>query len=163
MEIELTKGLKAIIDDDDYELVRPYRWAVTGSKPGYLYAVHNHAVDGKRVALLMHRLITNAKPGEVVDHIDHNTMNNRRSNLRVCSHAENMRNRKLNANSSTGVKGVMVEACGKGYRRLRASVRVDGKRHRRWFNSIEEAAAWATEMRSKLHGEFAYQPEQDKS
>lgn len=54
----------------------------------------------------MHRIILGAKRGQYVDHIDHNRLNNTRSNLRLCTQSENQANRRLHKNSSTGYKGV---------------------------------------------------------
>jgi hypothetical protein len=50
--------------------------------------------SGKQVAILMHRLITKAPPGMVVDHINHDGLDNRRCNLQVCTHQENMWNQR---------------------------------------------------------------------
>lgn len=161
MEIELGRGYKAVIDDEDFDLVSQFMWRVTKGKSAF-YARGYRYVDGKRISFRMHRLITQAKHGETVDHIDHDTLNNRRSNLRICSNAENCRNKRVRSDSRTGVKNVMIESCGNGQTRIRAVVVVDGKRHRSCFKSIEAASAWAAEMRSKLHGEFAYQADQDK-
>lgn len=165
MEIELSRGYKAVIDDEDFELVKPFRWTtkVSSCVKGSFYAVCKTVIDGRRVTLYMHRLIAKAKTGELVDHIDHDPLNNRRSNLRTCSHAQNMRNRKAHAGSSTGIKNVFLRKDRNGRTGVVAAVYVDGKTNSRRFKSIEEASAWAADMRAKLHGEFAYQAEQDKS
>ena len=87
IEIPLTQNQVALIDDEDYELVSQYKWCARWS-PGMrsYYAVTNiRKPDGKRIHLQMHRLITNAQKGEVVDHISHNTLDNRKSELRLCT------------------------------------------------------------------------------
>jgi len=88
VHISLTLGYVAIVDAADADRVLRYRWyASVGSGKPY---ARNSRVSG------MHRLIVGALPGEHVDHINGNTLDNRRENLRICSHAENCRNRKIN-------------------------------------------------------------------
>lgn len=162
IEIPLSRGMKAFIDEDDFELVKGYKWiALSTGLSKVFYAAHFYNVDGKRHALLMHRLILGAKKGFVVDHINHNTLDNRRSNIRICTHGENMRNSKTRKNSNSGVRNVMFESVGGGKKRWRASIRVDGKRHRKWFDSKEAAEKWCESNIKLLHGEFAYQKEKD--
>ena len=155
MEIELTQGFVSVVDDDDYPLVRDFKWRALNSR-GFVYAARSVG----RSAVLMHRVIAGAKPGQIVDHIDHDTLNNRRANLRVCTHAEIMRNSKFRSHSRTVIKVVMLEKHGCRYRFL-ATVRHDNKRYRKWFATLEDATKWAEEKRKELHGEFAYLPEMD--
>lgn len=92
LEIE-TKShglIRTIIDVEDYEYVKEFRWSVTGKLP-HLYV--QGWVNGKITRLTRH-LIENLSADDKVDHINGNTLDNRRSNLRSCSHAENMRNQK---------------------------------------------------------------------
>lgn len=76
---------RAKVDDIDYEKVSKHTWYYTG---GYAQAV----IDDKKIG--MHRYIMNTPKGLVTDHLNHDTLDNRRSNLRICTHAENMANRK---------------------------------------------------------------------
>ncbi|WP_411800508.1 HNH endonuclease [Cupriavidus respiraculi] len=88
----------------------------------------------------------------VVDHINHDTLDNRRINLRICTKSQNQWNRRVGANSSTGVKGVShVKSRGK----YRAEIRVFGKRiHLGWFDQIDDAA-YAYRQAARIHfGEF---------
>ncbi len=85
--IPLTRGQFALVDDEDLPLVLGQRWYANRSSTGQYYAI-----NGQRLG--MHRLITNCPKGLEVDHINHDTLDNRRSNLRVCTHKENMRNGK---------------------------------------------------------------------
>lgn len=75
-------GLTAVIDDEDYDKVKTIKW----------YNVHGYARS--RSGVSMHRLILNAPDGLVVDHRNHNRMDNRKSNLRVCTQKENAKNTK---------------------------------------------------------------------
>jgi hypothetical protein len=92
MTIKITNG-EAQIDSDDYELVSKYKW----HRNDLGYAVWRGIVDGKKQTIRMHRLIMGAPKGMVVDHINHDTLDNRKSNLRICLQAENMRNRRNQA------------------------------------------------------------------
>ncbi len=99
----------------------------------------------------LHRLITNALPNQLVDHIDGDPLNNELSNLRICSHAENMRNRKKHANNRSGIKGVYLER-----NRWRAQITAHGKRHYLGsYESLEEAQAAYDGASIRLHGEFS--------
>jgi hypothetical protein len=89
---------QAIIDKTDYDKVKKYIW--WQRKDNYVLA------DTEFGRIRLHRLITGAKEGEEVDHIDLNPLNNRRSNLRVCTKQNNSFNRTSYKNSKSGIKGV---------------------------------------------------------
>jgi hypothetical protein len=95
--IELTKGYAAIIDAEDAERVASHRWYASGS---------GHRVYGMRNAddttRLLHRFILNTPEGVHVDHINGNTLDNRKANLRLCTHAENMANRRSDPSKCSG-------------------------------------------------------------
>lgn len=104
-KIPLTQGYEATVDDIEFAKFSCYKWSVAilgGNTP---YAMRKSKA-GKTIYL--HRQITDAPKGKVVDHIDGDSLNNRLSNLRVCSQAENVRNRKnVQKNNTSGQKGVM--------------------------------------------------------
>lgn len=91
-EIELTKGMTAIIDAEDLPLVSNYCWHVSHGGSG-LYYVESSA-KGSRKKVKLHRLVTNCPDGMEVDHRDRNPLNNRKNNLRVVTHKQNMENSK---------------------------------------------------------------------
>jgi hypothetical protein len=97
-EIKLTRGFTAIVDDEDYDRVMSLKWHASEGKPGWNYAVSS---CGKR----MHRFLLNPDSDDVIDHINHDTLDNRRSNLRVVSHSMNCQNRKK-CTSASGYFGV---------------------------------------------------------
>ena len=89
--IPLTKGFVAIVDDDDYDRLSQYKWRANLVKHN-VYAVRGTGVGDSKV--YMHREVTNPSDSLEVDHINHCGVDNRKSNLRVCSHSVNMQNKR---------------------------------------------------------------------
>jgi hypothetical protein len=87
--IPLTKNRFAIVDERDYEELSRFKWCVSCTGRRKLYACRMVG----RCVVRMHRQIMNAPPGKVVDHIDGNSLNNSRSNLRICTYSQNLCNR----------------------------------------------------------------------
>ena len=101
-EIQLSQGMVALVDDEDFEGLNQFRWYANKVRSTF-YARRNIAIDGKRTCQLMHCKIMNAKG---IDHINHNGLNNQKSNLRVCTNSENAMNRIKRKNTSSIYKGV---------------------------------------------------------
>ena len=79
-----------MIDAVDFDLVKDRKWYLKRGNSG------DYVVTGcKRKYISLSRLITDAKKGEEVDHADHNLLNNRRSNLRVCTKSQNQFNSRI--------------------------------------------------------------------
>lgn len=143
-QIPLTKGFSAQIDDSDYELVKNYNWYYN---EGYAKAYYK----GKRIR--MHRLILGAKGNQQVDHRNRNRLDNRRSNLRICSRKENNRNITMRKDNTSGYKGVSLDKTTGHWRPI---VYVNGKpKTCGQFKEKRHAALaydlWAT----FFHGEYA--------
>ena len=86
------KLLKALVDDEDFSKVSKYKWTFTfNKKDNYGYARASYYEDSQRKYLRMHRFILDAKPGDSVDHINNNGLDNRRCNIKICTHKENAR------------------------------------------------------------------------
>lgn len=83
------KEYSVLIDEKDLEKVNKYKWFLDTKL--YVYA-HRKNSKGKDSTIKLHRLIMNCPKGKEVDHINHNTLDNRRKNLRICTHTENMSN-----------------------------------------------------------------------
>lgn len=148
-EIQLTRGFVTLVDDEDYEKIKPFKWGISSKDNGRAIAVQAR-VNGKNTYL--HRFIMNPEDDLVVDHIDRNPLNNQRSNLRICTRSENQRNRTRRAETSK-YKGVHKR---KGTNRFEAYIKLNKKRiHIGCFGSEVEAALAYNEFAIKLHGEFA--------
>ena len=141
--IPLLGGGIAIVDAEDYEKLAKFRWKVAN---GYgKLATHE--------GTLMHRMITDAPPECSIDHANHVKLDNRKSNLRVCSQADNSRNTVLAKNNTSGVKGVSF--C-RRTKRWMAAITVDYKSVFLGRFPTKEAAAQAYDRAAtELHGQFA--------
>ena len=108
----------------------------------------------RKVKLYIHRLIMDAPKGMDVDHINGNPLDNRKSNLRICTHAENQRNKGAYKNNTSGYKGVSWYKRDKKW--------IAGIKHNNkgiyigLFEDKEEAARAYDKKAKELHGEFAY-------
>ena len=145
--IPLTKGYVALIDKEDYDKVKNYGWHVTYNKhTNSFYA----QTEINKKGIKMHRLILNATEGLNIDHKDHNTLNNRKSNIRICTTSQNTINSKRRSDNNTGFKGVSFR---KG--KYIARIMVDQKPiHIGSFKTALEAHEAYKEAAKKLHGEF---------
>jgi hypothetical protein len=151
--VPLTQGYEAVIDADDVPIVSSWNWyALTRSNT--VYAVRN--LPNNKGIISMHRALLGFPVGMEVDHRDRNGLNNTRrgesGNLRVASHAENMRNQGLRADSTTGFKGVSLH---KPTGRYHAYIWVDGKRKSlRYHDTAEQAHKAYSAASLDLHGAF---------
>jgi hypothetical protein len=137
----------AKVDDRDAALVLGRRWNL--DHDGYV-CCHDRK-DGRDTTAKMHRLIMQASPGMDVDHIDLDRLNNRRGNLRVCTHAQNMLNHPgLGARS--GFRGVRRMPGGRYHARISHRYH---EIHLGAFDTAEEASAARRAAEIRLRGEFA--------
>lgn len=148
--LSLYKGGEALVDDDVWEWAKDFRW-FKGPKNSY----PSRYISEEKRQVALHREIMKAPKGAYVDHIDGNTMNCQRSNLRLCSNAENLRNRpKPRSRSKSPYKGVCF------YKRDRVWVAQITKDRKfiylgRFHDEVEAAMAY-NEAALRLFGEFAY-------
>lgn len=101
-EIKLADGKVVLLDVEDYEQLKGFSWCLSSGR----YAGRFTLKDGKRTGILMHRVITNPPKGMVVDHINGNMLDNRRSNLKVCTQYENVIKQRMNSRNTSGHRGV---------------------------------------------------------
>jgi hypothetical protein len=152
--IPLTKGKAAIVDDADYEWLVKFKWFASSAPSGRFYAMRNVPSDVRRQKKLrMHRAITGCDNGLDVDHINGDSLDNRRGNLRICTRSQNQCNRGKTRVGTSGFKGV---SWFKGKSRWRAAIRLDGRsKHLGYYDSKVSAAIAYNIAAVQMHGEFA--------
>lgn len=148
MELLLTKGYVAMVDDDDNKAPWRFKWTADVRKDiVYAYRQINNCT--KKVYL--HRFLLNTKLD--VDHIDGNGLNNRRSNLRAATVAQNIANSRLCSTNTSGYKGVCWH---KDAQKWVAGMHINNKRiYLGLFNNKEEAARAYDTAVVKHFGEYA--------
>lgn len=152
--IPLTKGRYAIVDKDDFEELSRHIWYCGGDG----YAARRETTydeSGVRMTRIvkMHRIIINAPNDVEVDHINRNRIDNRRSNLRLCTRSENATNRARQANSHGRFKGITFA---KNANLWRARIHVHGKTIQLgYFQSDIDAARAYDRAAIQYFGEFA--------
>lgn len=142
MILPVSKGKYfTIIDKSDYHLIEGKNLSITPN--GYI------TFTFKKKRILLHRLIMDAPDGMVVDHRNHDTKDNRRENLRLCTHAENGKNKR--PSGLRKYKGVTKQA--NGYACL---MNIKKKfTHLGTYDTPEEAALAYNRKATELFGEFA--------
>jgi hypothetical protein len=154
--VPLTKGYEAVIDAADVPLIdgRNWRAQFLPRKHGALlvYAVSNvPRVNGYRYAEYMHRVILNPSNDKLADHIDGDGLNNRRSNLRSASRAQNAHNSRHHITTKSGQKGVFWRD---DIQKFEAHIRSGKRRVLGYFNSLDDATAAYAKASADLHGDF---------
>ena len=145
MKIEISNGGHTLVDHADYARLSRYSWHAT--KLGYVCRKER----GKRIT--MHGEVLRPNPGLLVDHINGDTKDNRRRNLREATHTQNMQNRKRHSGSVSKFKGVWHDP-----RRgvWRAQISSNGERIQLGSFRDEVRAAKQYDRAARLfHGEFA--------
>lgn len=142
------KEYTVLYDDADHLIVNKYKWRICGK---YIITSIKQE-DGKYKTALMHRIIMNCPENKVIDHINHNGLDNRKINLRICTYSENNRNIKHGRGKS---KYIGVYWCNVRERWV-SHIQVNGKRYIAGrFKSEEEAAIKRDILSLKYFGEFA--------
>ena len=147
--IKLTKGQVALVDDGSFNLLSQYRWHAGKNPNGKFYARRKSNGENEH----MHRMILNAPNGLDVDHVNGDSLDNRRANLRLCTRSENNMNRGVQCNNSSGYKGVTWN---KRKNKFCAQIRKE-KRHYHcgYFDKPKDAAISYDMVALMLYGDFA--------
>lgn len=152
--IKLTKGKWAFIDTEDIPKVAHIHWHIhEGKKFTTTYCRGSKWENGKAVGVMLHRIITGANPGQLVDHINHNGLDNRKCNLRICTAQENNRSVVKRKKGTSIFKGVYYDKRRHDYK---ATITVNKKTITIGYYKKEIDAAKAYNERAlKLFGDFA--------
>lgn len=150
-QISLTQGKVAIVDDEDFDRLNAHKWYAHKNR-GLYYAARHNVVGNKRGIIYMHREILGVLPGLEIDHKNGNGLDNRRVNLRICTHSDNQRNRGVHKGEKRSrFKGVSWDNRGKKWRaRIGCPQQYLG-----YFDSEIEAARQYDEKAEQLFGKFA--------
>lgn len=153
--LELSQGYVVVVDAEDHQWLSAFKWCAQVVRGGRLvYAMRSDYTNGKQRTVLMHREILWAMPGEQADHVNGDTLDNRRSNLRIATVSENQHNMGSHREVGTSIlKGVSWDS-----RRGKwlARISLDGKkRHLGYFEREGHAAHAYDAAARELFGEYA--------
>lgn len=152
-KIKLTQGKYAEVDDEDFEWLSQWKWYARNNKNTW-YAVRNICKNGKRKILYMHRVIMNCPKNKQIDHINHNGLDNRKINLRICTQSKNVMNSRKQKNTSSRYKGVNYHFI---LNKWRSTIQINRKYKHLGYYKDEIISAKIYDYKAKeLFGEYSY-------
>lgn len=150
MRINLPKGFFCLIDREDLEKIMGYKWYAHKDGNTHYAVAHFKKANGERGLRRMHRIILGAKKSQMCDHINHNGLDNRKTNLRFCTNSQNQHNTPKRRGKSK-YKGVHFSN-----NRFYATIRNKKKYiYIGCFKTEKEAVIAYNEAAKKYHKEFA--------
>lgn len=154
-EIKLAYGIVTVVDDSDYEYLNKFKWCISQHGHNSKLQKYAHRKPNKQCPHeYMHRAIMDANPGQIVDHINGDCLDNRRCNLRIVTHSENMMNAKIPKDNTSGVKGIYWD---KRSRKWHARINKNKKTiHLGYFNDLETAKSVRLSAENELFGNVGY-------
>ena len=165
-EIQLTQNKIALVDDEDHYRMNKYKWYALQDNNNDFRAIRSiylgkDILTGRYISEIFHmaREIVNCPDNMLVDHRDHNTLNNQKENLRTCTVNQNQHNSKPHANCTSKYKGVSWRKDRNHWRVYICLRNIFDQAHHKYLGSfhIEKEAALAYDKAaSKEFGEFAY-------
>ena len=141
---------KFYFDLEDYDKIKEYYWVINNKG----YVITGGANNSN---LLMHRLILNVLDDQEIDHINHNTNDNRKENLRIVTRSQNQMNASLRSNNTSGVTGVYFDNT---YGYWVSKIQQDVLGH---FANFDDAVKVRKEAEEKYFGEYSYDESMKKA
>jgi hypothetical protein len=156
LEISCKHGIfNVLLDKEDYNKVKVKKWNVmqhTSDKSRYVIR-HSYFNENKYRSLYIHRYVLDYNDKLVIDHINGNTLDNRKSNLRICTHMENCRNQKICKINTSNAKGVCFNRRSKKWT---ARIGLNNKRiFLGYFESKKDATIAYNTKAIEIYGKFA--------
>ena len=143
-KIPLTQGMVALVDDEDFAALNKFTWHYSTG-----YARSNISVqEGRKKIISMHRIINRTPSGFITDHIDRNTLNNTRKNLRTVTRSQNAFNIKIPKSNTSGHIGVHWHKYAKKWR---SYIEVNGRRIHLGLYELKKLAIKARESAKKRY------------
>ena len=153
--VELTQGQVTLVDIEDLPIIAEYQWNASWNpdRKSYYATANIRLPSGKKTSIRLNRLVMNAQHPFVVDHINTVTLDNRKSNLRICTKSENGMNRGKQSNNTTGHKGICFS---KSKNRYVVHIKKDGKsKYIGGYENYEDAVIAHEQALEKMHGDFS--------
>lgn len=148
--LKLNKNASTLVDQDTYDKYGHLTWFL--SDTGYAMASTYNPETKKVGKIRLHRLVMDNPKSKMIDHINGDKLDNRKANLRVCTNADNMRNRPKTKTNHSGYKGVIFH-----YNKWKATIKVNYKQiYLGRFTKKEDAAKAYNEAALEHFGQFAY-------
>lgn len=153
--IKLTQDQYALVDDEDYDYLNQFKWCADWCRSTNSFYAKRRRLKREPIGpsiIMMHRYIMSAPAKMYIDHINHDTLDNRKCNLRICTASQNAMNRNKQSTNTSGYKGVCWS---KSAKKWLARIDINKKSiHLGYFKEKEEAYKVYCEAAKKHHGKF---------
>lgn len=150
--IKLTQNTFALIDNEDFDFLNQWKWRCQINRNGKMYAVRTSYSKEIRKTIYMHKLLIPSFKGYCTDHINGDSLDNQRSNLRIVTKSQDCLNSKLRKDNKSGYRGIYFDNKRHGWI---ARFMYQGKDVlRKQFKNKEEALLYYREILNNNFGEF---------